>query len=634
MASETADQLGQIAQSGVDPATGSYLSSAQRKAVFRRSLIKSSKVFAKPGAIVKVGPTPLVRITPQQLAITKQSTEEDRTQTISLQNIISQINALRNQVLKLSNNFAQLSRMVLQTAEIEEQNEKMRYLLSRRQMEKERKREKENVIEKALSNVLLEPVKRVASTAQNALLRLLNFFSILFVGWLTNQSLELIKANSEGNVAKVKEITGQIVKNVGIVLGTLGALQLAMTAIPAALGAIVGTITAFIGKKIVKGFFEWVKKNLWDKVFPPKPKPPTPPGVTPPGVTPPRAPKLTTAQFLEELRRRTGQKIGLPYKTTLNPEQLSEFDDLMRIVRQQRKVLEKAGKKADFGDLLKQAQTQLFGEPLTSPKVNIPGGILDEGLMNKLPGWMKNKKLRMGGNLLVTIASMLGMGYLTEQFEKWSYEQATNWVKSMYPYLNEEQQRKVLENYAKDIAVLIDSSEGVGGAMTEISRWVSGLPSISTDISVKQQLLEDLISDYSKRYNKDPEKVAKEVSDLIQGTLNQIQKVKPKEGGVGGPDLPESMLLDQIPLDNGRNDSYALPLPLDSIIRPTPKVGDYVGGMPDQKPQLVYMSSGGSKPKIDAPLKSGSSTQVPFISSSNPNNMYTLYSQINYNVVM
>ncbi|MFM7795282.1 MAG: hypothetical protein ACKO7N_00795, partial [Candidatus Nitrosotenuis sp.] len=113
MASETADQLNNIAQTGIDPSTGSPLSADARKAIFRRSLISRSKVFAKPGALA-VRPSPIVRITPQQLAITKQSTEEDRTQTISLQNIISQIGALRNQVLKLSANFAQLSKMVLQ----------------------------------------------------------------------------------------------------------------------------------------------------------------------------------------------------------------------------------------------------------------------------------------------------------------------------------------------------------------------------------------------------------------------------------------------------------------------------------------------------------------------------------------
>lgn len=59
-----------------------------------------------------------------------------------------------------------------------------------------------------------------------------------------------------------------------------------------------------------------------------------------------------------------------------------------------------------------------------------------------------------------------------------------------------------------------------------------------------------------------------------------------------------------------------------------------VGPEPEPKPNIVYTSSGSSSPPPQQSLKSGPASDVPAIPSSNPDNFYTLYSQINYNVVM
>jgi hypothetical protein len=59
-----------------------------------------------------------------------------------------------------------------------------------------------------------------------------------------------------------------------------------------------------------------------------------------------------------------------------------------------------------------------------------------------------------------------------------------------------------------------------------------------------------------------------------------------------------------------------------------------IGPEPEPKPNIVYASSGSSAPsQQQQPLSTGAASDVPFIPSSNPDNFYTLYSQINYNVV-
>jgi len=59
-----------------------------------------------------------------------------------------------------------------------------------------------------------------------------------------------------------------------------------------------------------------------------------------------------------------------------------------------------------------------------------------------------------------------------------------------------------------------------------------------------------------------------------------------------------------------------------------------IGPEPEPKPNIVYAPSAPSAPQQQQPLSTGAASDVPFIPSSNPDNFYTLYSQINYNVVL
>jgi hypothetical protein len=59
-----------------------------------------------------------------------------------------------------------------------------------------------------------------------------------------------------------------------------------------------------------------------------------------------------------------------------------------------------------------------------------------------------------------------------------------------------------------------------------------------------------------------------------------------------------------------------------------------IGPEPEPKPNVVYAPSGSSAPQQRQPLTIGAASDVPNIPSSNPDNFYTLYSQIHYNVVL
>jgi hypothetical protein len=78
------------------------------------------------------------------------------------------------------------------------------------------------------------------------------------------------------------------------------------------------------------------------------------------------------------------------------------------------------------------------------------------------------------------------------------------------------------------------------------------------------------------------------------------------------------------------------PVPLPSAqVQPLPKPTQNVGELSEPAPNVVMMPSGQSNNQQSSISQAPTNgTDTPLISSSNPDNFYVLYSQLNYNVVM
>lgn len=68
-------------------------------------------------------------------------------------------------------------------------------------------------------------------------------------------------------------------------------------------------------------------------------------------------------------------------------------------------------------------------------------------------------------------------------------------------------------------------------------------------------------------------------------------------------------------------------------IQAPPKTQQQIGSLPEQKPNVIIADGGNQTTQMSSPTRQPL-TDVPFIPSSNPDNFYVLYSQLNYNVVM
>lgn len=224
--------------SGVNPDTGEYLSPEQRKSAFklRKRKLDPSKVFGK-SAIVKV----------------------DKPQ--------ANMDSVMKSIINIQETLQKLTNFIVTEAEEKKKDtrrENRQLLLAG---EKEERKKKEGLLEKVperLKNALLAPVKAVGEAAKGVLSRLMEAFTLIFAGWLTDKGLKAIQAFMDGDKDKLKEIGKNVIKALTVVGGIFIGLNLALLALPALIikaigvigslsGAIVGLLLSPVGLGMLAG---------------------------------------------------------------------------------------------------------------------------------------------------------------------------------------------------------------------------------------------------------------------------------------------------------------------------------------------------------------------------------------------
>jgi len=193
----------QIGTSGVDPQTGSTV----RNALLRTSVINSD-------------------------AFKRQKDEEDvknadlvqKQQTIYT-SINSSIQSLRDDISRLGENISKISLSFYQDQVTDQNKIKNEQEYERKLTERQVRIGKENVLEQKIQNAVTEPVQKLVPKVQDLFGRVGAALGILFGGWLTNQTIDALRANEENNTEKFNDIKYNILKNVGLVVGGFIAIK-------------------------------------------------------------------------------------------------------------------------------------------------------------------------------------------------------------------------------------------------------------------------------------------------------------------------------------------------------------------------------------------------------------------------
>jgi len=220
-----------VGRSGVDPVTGSPLSQEVRTALLRKSTIDTS-VFQN--------------IESRRAQTDAQNAELSKGQNEALLGFNSTLQAIRTDIVKLGTGLSGIA-LLLQQDAVEDQNKvRVDREKERRLSERQIRIGKENEIEQKIQNAVTEPVQRLVPKVNDIFGRIGAALGILFGGWLTNQTVQAIKASEEGNTKLFNEIRFNILKNVGIAVGGLFAIRAGFSLITRTIGAIASGLTKLL----------------------------------------------------------------------------------------------------------------------------------------------------------------------------------------------------------------------------------------------------------------------------------------------------------------------------------------------------------------------------------------------------
>ena len=261
-----------IANTGVDPISGSYLSPERRRAIFEKSRNVSSNIFKRGGPLVAInrqpddGASALVQTQSQTITSLREEVNTLRTRVNSFDDVIriqtqtigglqEQVGGLKTEVTDFSGALSRITDVIAYDSVLEQNRTKQEQEEQRRATERGLRVGRESLLEKTIQGALVAPVQKIAQKAQSILSKVAQFFTTLFAGWFANKGIEVLKALSEGNGKKLEEIRDNVLKGLGIAAGALFLLN-------GGFFAIAGTIT-----KLSLKIGGWLLKNTVGRFF-------------------------------------------------------------------------------------------------------------------------------------------------------------------------------------------------------------------------------------------------------------------------------------------------------------------------------------------------------------------------------
>jgi len=579
-----------IANSGVNPYTGEYLSAGERKLLFQKRNVSSANVFKKSGALVK---TPI--------------------DTLSLS----------KRVFALENDVSFLAKTLNKEAELEKKAQKQYEKDVEKVEEKKLRSGEEKKLEKKITKGLISPVKSLGKKAGGVLGTLMELFMTLLGGWLTNQGLEAIKANAEGNIGKLESIAAEVGKTLLTVGGIFALLNGGILGIIGTIGAITLAILAAPFKFAFNRIRDFFKGRT---------------GGAKPGGKPGGRPKVTTG------RGGIGSRVGGP-KVPIN----SATDAARRKLAKD--ILDKglSSKGTMIGGKYVSMTAKEAGEVLKKPPGGIKGFISRawngvKGFASKAPGraigGLKTTfdiagKTPFIGGPAKAIGKTLGFfGGLLGKVGPSILRFVGNIAKKSLGFLNilltgKEVVGRLGQGMSPAKALLpvlvrlgVSSAGGaIGGAVGSVlpiaGTGLGYLAGTGLGYWLGDWFKNLLDSNWSQEWDNAPGlKQINSTFGFASKKSSSPGEMPAKTPAAVTPAAPGEMPAAQIASPS--SPSMSAPGPVSSAGNTT----------------VIYKKVGGSGGQMQGqPLKSGSATDVPLIASADPSNFYTMYSQLLYNVV-
>lgn len=172
-------------------------------------------------------------------------TTQNIKQTQEISALRSTVDALRTETTTLNQGLVSITNLIQQDSALEKQQEAEKAESERKLAETNVRLGKESQLEQRITNSLVTPVQALQQKVTNIFGRIGEALTTLFFGWLTNQGIEALKAASEGNKEKLEEIKDNVLNGIGDAIKVF-------TAIKTGFNLIIKTITGVTAK--IAGF--------------------------------------------------------------------------------------------------------------------------------------------------------------------------------------------------------------------------------------------------------------------------------------------------------------------------------------------------------------------------------------------
>ncbi len=535
-----------IAQSGVDPVTGSPLSSEVRKALFRRSSITSSSVFGGGGALVPINRN---SNNSESLAIVKSNQE-------SLVAIQQQVISIKTDIIGLSAGLNGIANAIQTTSQQENARLLQEQEANRRLEEQNIRAGKEGELERRIQTKATQPVQQLAPKLTSIFDRIKESLGYLFLGWLTNQGVETLRALEEGNTKKIEEIKNNILKNIGYGITAISALRFGIGGILRAVTGITSRVTGLLGSIVLKPF--QAAGAAVRSVMGGGSKPGSAPTSKPPGGKP-----------------RSGPAGGLG---------------------------------TGLQSIVEGAQGNWWEAGLGAAAF-LPG----------LPG-----KIAKGAFWTEQALDLFGKGVIPEKGQS---SGATTSSPTVQPQQTAMGSRS---SAAAPPAPSLPPPSSAPSPTVSPNVSVALTPPASMSSSTQQMQAPPVVPQTPMAPQSSEMTLNIDTSKAFSSDMNLVDFSKKPEYGM--VDM-SSMISPATSSEAGKEPPKIRATPSTAQTQAPPKQQLQVGPLPEPKPDIIMAQTGSAQQQQDIPVDTSPSTDVPLIKSSNPDNFYVMYSQLQYNVV-
>ena len=552
-------------------------------------------------------------------------TTQNAQQTQEISTLRSTADALRAETATLNNGLGSVSNLIQQDSAVEKQQAVAEVESERKLAETKIRMGKESQLEQKITNALAKPVQALQQKVTNIFGRIGEALTALFAGWLTNQGIEALKANSEGNKNKLEEIKDNVLKHIGYAVGAFAAIKIGFDLIIKTITGVTAKIAGFVTKLAlapVKALTNVLRgAPLLKNVFPGPKKP----GGGGGGVLG-AAGKFVT--FLsgwmnfqnQEFIDGTLATMALVAKA---PGAIGAIGKLAGLAFTADEIAEAFGKNI-FGDPKKDKLVDEIAKPFKEEK-------------QKKEQNPKEKSTTSTSAAKVTSASTAQTPLMGDKKDEKSETDPKNMTPGPIPGSANIQSTSDAGTGAPSSTSSTSGSSPASTAQPQnsmLSQPISAVPSTPAPAVQPQTPAipppsPEMVKNFEMAWKyKDNSMFRGRIESAWNNmTVEQQQQAKSWAKSTD-KDWTKMKLIEKPPAAQ----TSSLP---SAQVQPLPKPTQNVGELTEPTPNVVMMPSGQSNTQQSSMSQAPTNgTDTPLISSSNPDNFYVLYSQLNYNVVM